>query len=78
MSKISTPDLYLAAFLQVRGSPPARTGYNGTQTIFEFDSPQLNALVTEFFANGPVGVGDYTTALRVLRGLCRKNEGSAR
>jgi hypothetical protein len=71
MSNFLTPDLYLSAFLKSRGAKLAGMLSKASRVTFEFEGQNLNELVTAFYNNGSVGVMDFTTALRALRGACR-------
>jgi len=67
-ARFTTLDVYLAAYLKMRGFPLSLDNRGG-KVVFAFtSSPSLNELISEFNSNALVQVADFTTAVKALRG----------
>lgn len=67
--RFTTLDVYLAAFLTMRGFTLS-LHKSGGKVIFSFaPSPHLNNLIGEFNSNTMIGAADFTTAVKRLRGM---------
>jgi len=65
-----TSDLYLSAFLKVRGLRLLNQRRAGNKIIFIFaDCSDRAEIVSEYFNNGQVGVTNYRSALADLKTL---------
>jgi hypothetical protein len=68
MKIFSTLDLYLAAYIKLKGMEPDLEVKNG-KTVFNFEvTDKLYKLMGEFNSNVVIEVADYTTAIKTLRG----------
>ena len=65
--EIPLHDVYLSAFLALRGQEPAIV-LSGSRAVFMFQSDEaLNKLMREYNEGAPVSVAEYANAVRRLR-----------
>jgi len=71
---LETPDLYFAAFLQVKDCEISKTKRQGNKTIFIFEVPKDIDYQKAFFGSqndlGTVSACKYANAIKNLKTLC--------
>ena len=66
--KLSTLDLYLAAYLSLHGITPALEVKNRRVTFNFIVTDELYRKALDFNSNDLIGVADFVTAVKTLRG----------
>ena len=77
---LETPDLYFAAFLQVKKCKITKTEKQGNKTIFYFEVPKLVDYKRAYFnqqdePEGLVSACEYSNAIKNLKTLCYIRKG---
>ncbi len=69
-AKLTTEDFYLSAFLLCRDIPLMGHSREQNRSTFEFEGPQINQLVNDFYRDGVlVSPRLYAEAIRNLKNL---------
>jgi hypothetical protein len=74
-ARLSTPDLYLAAFLKAKGAFLLSADWQDRRVFFLFEGDRLAELRREYVNDAPVGALAFKAALAELRALIFNHAG---
>jgi hypothetical protein len=70
----STPDLYQVAFLVSRGHTIAKINHRGRYKFWFQRTPELEMDLSDFHANGKVGIRDLLSGIYAVKRMMREED----